>query len=82
MTPFITGLFDTYDDNKDGTICAKEFVTALMSLAKGTVEDKLRLNFLALDPDGSGDLTQDEVGNMLKTEGIAEICDVIVFFAT
>lgn len=67
VTPFIEGLFNAYDDNGDGQIEAKEFVSGLMSLAKGSVDDKLRLNFLALDPDGTGDLEKEEVESMLKT---------------
>ena len=50
-------LFKNCDQNKDGTICFKEFAVTIYFLTKAPKEEKLRHIFSLLDMDGNGSLS-------------------------
>ncbi|VDM61498.1 unnamed protein product [Angiostrongylus costaricensis] len=50
-------LFDTFDNDNNGTINFQEFVKALSVLCRGTVDEKLEWLYKLYDPKGKGEIT-------------------------
>ncbi|XP_039271475.1 visinin-like protein 1 [Styela clava] len=63
---FAEKLFQTYDQNNDGTIDFREFMIALSLISKGTVKQKLALAFDLYDANGDGVLTYTEILDVVK----------------
>ncbi|KAE9413325.1 hypothetical protein Angca_003696 [Angiostrongylus cantonensis] len=50
-------LFDTFDNDNNGTINFQEFVKALSVLCRGTIDEKLEWLYKLYDPKGKGEIT-------------------------
>ena len=59
-------VFNTCDENKDGTICFNEFAIFMYMMTKASKEEKLQHIFDILDVDGSGTLSSNEVIQAIK----------------
>jgi len=62
----LDALFKAFDVDGNGIIDFREFATALTITSKGTTEQKLKFVFGLYDVDKNGELTQDEVAEVLK----------------
>ncbi|KAM4036029.1 guanylyl cyclase inhibitory protein-like [Anomaloglossus baeobatrachus] len=60
-------IFRTLDDNGDGIVDFREYVTAISMLAHGTPEDKLKWSFKLYDKDNDGAITRLEMLDIMKT---------------
>ena len=60
-------LFNSIDVTNTGTIDFRDFVCAISILKGGTLEDKLRLAFMAYDIDHNGFIDKTEMYQLLKT---------------
>ncbi|CAD5125638.1 DgyrCDS13837 [Dimorphilus gyrociliatus] len=59
-------VFDAYDQDRNGRIDFKEFMTTLSVTCRGSTEERLYWVFDMYDIDGTGALTRDEVIKVLK----------------
>ena len=59
-------VFQTCDENKDGTICFNEFAIFMYMMTKASKEEKLKHIFDVLDSNGSGTLSSNEVVQAIK----------------
>jgi len=59
-------LFDLFDDQHQGKISKKDFLTHLSILCNGTVEEKAELAFKAYDANSDGFLTREELKNAIQ----------------
>ncbi|CAI4232156.1 unnamed protein product [Auanema sp. JU1783] len=60
-------LFDTFDNDGNGTISFMEFVKALSVLCRGTVEEKIDWVYKFYDPQGVGRVTWDRMHCVLTS---------------
>ncbi|KAI8825164.1 calcium-binding protein NCS-1 [Fimicolochytrium jonesii] len=74
---FANHVFDVFDENKNGTVDFKEFISALSVTSRGRIDEKLVWSFQLYDINNDGYITRDEmyqiveaiykmVGNMVK----------------
>lgn len=68
-TEFCGHVFAQYDQDKNGFIDFREFVTTLSIASKGTPKEKLHWAFNLYDKDGSGYLTEAEIVEILSVGG-------------
>jgi len=54
-------LYDFFDTNHDGSIDMEELILGLSIMSQGTIDEKAELLFRAIDTDGSGTLSREEV---------------------
>ncbi|CAH2278414.1 guanylyl cyclase inhibitory -like [Pelobates cultripes] len=59
-------IFRTLDNNGDGIVDFREYVTAISMLAHGTPEDKLKWSFKLYDKDRDGAITRSEMLEIMK----------------
>ncbi|KAM8974032.1 guanylyl cyclase inhibitory protein-like [Pelodytes ibericus] len=59
-------IFRTLDNNGDGIVDFREYVTAISMLAQGTPEDKLRWSFKLYDKDRDGAITRAEMLEIMQ----------------
>ncbi|KAM5169954.1 guanylyl cyclase inhibitory protein [Mantella aurantiaca] len=59
-------IFRALDNNGDGIVDFREYVTAISMLAHGTPEDKLKWSFKLYDKDGDGAITRSEMLEIMK----------------
>ncbi|XP_053321157.1 guanylyl cyclase inhibitory protein-like [Spea bombifrons] len=59
-------IFRTLDNNGDGIVDFREYVTAISMLAQGTPEDKLKWSFKLYDKDNDGAITRAEMLEIMK----------------
>ncbi|XP_068133752.1 guanylyl cyclase inhibitory protein-like [Hyperolius riggenbachi] len=59
-------LFRALDNNGDGIVDFREYVTAISMLAQGTPEDKLRWSFRLYDKDKDGSITRSEMLEIME----------------
>ncbi|CAD5122264.1 DgyrCDS10709 [Dimorphilus gyrociliatus] len=64
---FAQHVFRTYDRDGNGRIDFREFLNSLHIQKRGTLEEKLTWLFKMYDIDGTGYITEDELGQMLKS---------------
>ncbi|XP_069822004.1 guanylyl cyclase inhibitory protein-like [Dendropsophus ebraccatus] len=60
-------IFRALDNNGDGIVDFREYVTAISMLANGTPEDKLKWSFRLYDKDNDGAITRSEMLDIMKT---------------
>ncbi|CUS21824.1 LAQU0S04e01640g1_1 [Lachancea quebecensis] len=76
---FASHVFNVFDKDENGTINFKEFITALSTTSRGTLEEKLVWAFQLYDLNRNGSITYDEmltivssiykmIGSMVKLE--------------
>jgi len=58
--------FSAFDNNKDGKINFKEFVTGLSVVQRGTLDERLKFMFKAYDTNGDGVLSPSEVFDLFQ----------------
>lgn len=58
--------WNAFDDDRDGRISIKEFLTAVGIMSAGSTRDKLRFVFNMYDKDGNGELDKDEVTDIFR----------------
>ncbi|XP_056409752.1 guanylyl cyclase inhibitory protein-like [Hyla sarda] len=59
-------IFRALDNNGDGIVDFREYVTAISMLANGTPEDKLKWSFRLYDKDKDGAITRSEMLEIMK----------------
>ncbi|XP_040201512.1 guanylyl cyclase inhibitory protein [Rana temporaria] len=59
-------MFRALDNNGDGIVDFREYVTAISMLAHGTPEEKLRWSFKLYDKDGDGAITRSEMLEIMR----------------
>ncbi|XP_075715914.1 guanylyl cyclase inhibitory protein-like [Rhinoderma darwinii] len=59
-------IFRTLDNNGDGIVDFREYVTAISMLAHGTPEDKLKWSFKLYDKDRDGAISRSEMLDIMK----------------
>ncbi|KAM9312814.1 guanylyl cyclase inhibitory protein-like [Gastrophryne carolinensis] len=59
-------IFRALDDNGDGIVDFREYVTAISMLAHGTPEEKLKWSFKLYDKDNDGAITRTEMLEIMK----------------
>ncbi|XP_072001151.1 guanylyl cyclase inhibitory protein-like isoform X2 [Engystomops pustulosus] len=59
-------IFRTLDNNGDGIVDFREYVTAISMLAHGSPEDKLKWSFRLYDKDRDGAITRSEMLEIMK----------------
>lgn len=64
---FATFIFKVFDQNSDGCISFKEFVTALSITSRGSLDEKLDWAFSLYDVDKDGFITKDEMLYIVKS---------------
>jgi len=65
----LKAIFKMYDSDHSGTITWAEYVSVVVRLMKGSVEEKVRVVFDSIDDNGDGFLTKPELENSLKVFG-------------
>lgn len=68
----ITELFNSVDTDRKGQIDFRDFVCALSILKAGTLEDKLKLAFMAYDIDRNGFIDKGEMFQLLRASAASK----------
>uniref|UniRef100_A0A3B3QVU8 Si:ch211-245j22.3 n=1 Tax=Paramormyrops kingsleyae TaxID=1676925 RepID=A0A3B3QVU8_9TELE len=59
-------IFRTLDNNEDGVVDFREYVTAISMLTKGSPVEKLRWSFMLYDKDKDGSITREEMLEIMQ----------------
>ncbi|XP_054158042.1 frequenin-1-like isoform X2 [Oppia nitens] len=62
---FASFVFRVFDEDKDGMITFEEFIKALSTTTRGTLEEKLLWTFKLYDLDNDGYITRDEMNSII-----------------
>mmetsp|Transcript_13870 Transcript_13870/g.11853 ORF Transcript_13870/g.11853 Transcript_13870/m.11853 type:complete len:117 (-) Transcript_13870:331-681(-) len=68
----IEDIFNSIDIEKEGRIDFRDFICALSIIKGGTLEDKLRLAFLAYDSDHNGFIDKNELSRLLRASAFSK----------